>query len=134
VIFNILFSRYLFDSFPKACHNTIAFTGRNGMVAIAKKKLLTILQVRQQLPGRADGMPSASTITRWIIAGVTSVNGEKVKLKATRCGWRWLIDPVDVDAFFAALGGEVTESTLRTPAERMRSSAAANKELDAVGA
>lgn len=100
---------------------------------IATKKL-TIPQIRAAYPGRSEGRPlSASTITRWILQGCMAVSGQKVRLRASRCGYRWLIDPEDLEAFFAALGGDAAEEA-RSPAARNRSSEAASKELDAIGA
>lgn len=65
---------------------------------------LTVSQVCRAYPG-CRGKPSLcpSTVTRWILRGCPSLNGERVKLHASRVGGRWLIAPSDLEAFFTAL-------------------------------
>ena len=45
-------------------------------------------------------------MTRWILAGCPARDGTRVKLKATRAGSRWLIDPADLEEFFRLLAAE----------------------------
>lgn len=66
--------------------------------------LLTVSQACRLYPGnRGNDTLAPSTMTRWIVKGCPSRNGQRVRLKATRCGSRWLIAPDDLTAFFAAL-------------------------------
>ena len=69
--------------------------------------LLTVSQVCRRYPGKVTGSISPSTVTRWILLGCMARDGTRVRLTATRAGSRWLIDPVDLDTFFARLKGEI---------------------------
>lgn len=69
--------------------------------------LLTVSQVCRRYPGKGAASISPSTVTRWILRGCPARDGTRVKLTATRAGARWLIDPADLDAFFARLKGEI---------------------------
>ncbi len=97
--------------------------------------LLTVAQVCGRLPGKTGGRVNKSTVTRWIIDGCPARDGTRVRLAATRCGSRWLIDPVDLDAFFAALAARSTtppstaKSTTRTETDR---TAAARRAAEAL--
>ena len=76
------------------------------------KKKLTVAQVCGRLPGaRGAERVSPATVTRWILTGCPSRRGERVRLRATRVGSRWLIDPDDLDAFFKALGEDPPAAT-----------------------
>lgn len=104
------------------------------MVALAKRKL-TIPMIRAMYPGQREGRGlAASTVTRWILTGCTATDGSIVKLKATRIGYRWMIDEDDLQAFFDALGGREVDDMPRTPTERHRNSEAASRELEKIGA
>jgi len=87
-------------------------TGPHPVVADA----MTVSQVCRSLPGsRGNGRISPSTVTRWIMGGCPAVTGKRVKLRATRCGGRWLITPEDLDVFFAELAGSPGPLTTPTP-------------------
>jgi hypothetical protein len=80
--------------------------------------LLTVSQACRRYPGaRGNASLNPSTMTRWIHSGCPSRDGRLIKLKATRCGSRWLIDPADLTAFFEQLAG-VPPSVPETPAPR----------------
>ena len=66
-------------------------------------KLLTVGQVCARYPGKGGGRLAPSTVTRWILTGCPDRGGNRVKLRAIRCGTRWLLDPDDLTTFFAAL-------------------------------
>lgn len=71
------------------------------------RKLLTVSQVCRTLPGaRENSRITPSTITRWILLGCRARNGQRVRLRATRCGARWLIAPEELAAFFDALAAD----------------------------
>lgn len=71
------------------------------------RELITVGDVCARLPGsRGAKRVSPSSITRWILNGCPARTGERVKLRATRAGGRWLIDPEDLKAFFDRLGAE----------------------------
>ena len=73
-------------------------------------KLRTLTQICADLPGaRGAARLSPSSVARWIEPGVKARDGRRVKLPATRCGSRWLVDPADLAAFFAALAAPASE-------------------------
>ena len=82
-----------------------------------QERPLTIAQICDHVPGARGGERIApSTVTRWIILGVPARDGNRVKLKATRFGSRWLVYQADLDAFLAALNNEPAEAP--APASR----------------
>ncbi len=78
--------------------------------------LLTVSQVCRRYPGKGAGSISPSTVTRWILLGCMARDGTRVRLSATRVGSRWLIEPADLDAFFARLKGEIDPRPAPAPA------------------
>ncbi len=97
---------------------------------------LTLAEISNSLPGaRGAKRLSPSTLTRWIISGLNNRDGNCIRLKATRCGARWLVYQSDLERFFAALNPVADQSpTPRSPAERNRASQAAADELERLGA
>lgn len=99
---------------------------------------LTLNQVAKRFPGKSGGRIHTATITRWILMGCLSRDGVRVKLSATRVGSRWLVDPSNLDIFFAALAGneQAPEATHmgRTAEQRNRASEHAARELERRGA
>jgi hypothetical protein len=100
---------------------------------------LTVSQVCRRLPGaRGARNVTPSTVTRWILAGCPARSGVRVKLAATRAGSRWLIRLADLDAFFAALKGESSDTPPAAPPVRAtaarRRAEAAGRELARRGA
>lgn len=103
---------------------------------------LTVSQICRSIPGcRGKPSLSPSTVTRWILLGCPSLSGERVKLRATRAGGRWLVDPADLQIFFAALGstraGEDAAkqgADVRSIRERRIASTRAANELERRGA
>lgn len=78
---------------------------------MSNEVLLTISQVCRRLPGaRGAEHVTPSTVTRWILHGCPARSGSRVKLAATRAGGRWLVQPADLDKFFAALADESNTS------------------------
>jgi hypothetical protein len=103
--------------------------------------LMTVSQVCRAIPGaRGNLSANPSTVTRWIIDGCPARNGERIKLKATRCGSRWLIDPIHLAEFFDALGCITPNATVpasrqqRTESQRQSAAARAAQELKRRGA
>jgi hypothetical protein len=83
---------------------------------------LTIAQLCRRIPGaRGAERISPSTVARWISAGCPARDGTRVRLRATRAGSRWLVDPADLDAFFAALAADpATPPSAPPPSGRHR--------------
>lgn len=68
---------------------------------------------------------AVSTCFRWVIRGLPTGDGVRVKLEALKRGKTWITSEAAVARFFAALPrSETTPSTapIRTPAERVRES------------
>jgi hypothetical protein len=100
-------------------HTTAAITTQTLDKATLVAGLLTVPQACRLYPGsRGNPRLSPSAMTRWILKGCPALSGERVKLKATRCGSRWLIDPADLTAFFETLAGTDPKSAATTPARR----------------
>lgn len=55
-------------------------------------------------PLRPDGY-TADALRRWVTAGVTGADGERVKLEAVRLGGRWLTTRGAVGRFLTATSG-----------------------------
>ncbi len=95
-------------------------------------KKLTVSQVCRQVPGaRKNENITPSTVTRWILLGALGRSGDRVRLRATRAGSRWLVDPAELDAFFAALSADPSSGDSSTPATPPRSPASRRKASDA---
>ena len=120
---------------------TTASTASTYELALSAGSLLTVSQICRALPGARDNKAAnPSTVTRWILKGCPARNGERIKLKATRCGGRWLIAPSDLSLFFEALACEMPNPVKAAPklssAERKRKAKCeqAIKELEQRGA
>jgi hypothetical protein len=102
------------------------------------KRFLTISEIAKSLPGhRGNECPTPSTVARWIVRGVRSLNGQTVRLRAIRAGGRWLVEPDALAEFFAALGelpAAGTPTPSRSPNARTKASNVAAVKLQALGA
>jgi hypothetical protein len=97
--------------------------------------LIPLATMAKNYPGaRGAGCSHPATWTRWILKGVIGCDGQRHRLKATRCGSRWLVRQSDVDEFFANLSGKVDLPAIRTPAQRDRDVELAIRELEKLGA
>ncbi len=81
-------------------------------------KLLTVGQVCDCYPGKRGRRLAPSTVTRWILGGCPGLGGQRVRLRATRCGSRWLISPADLSEFFAALAAPPSTPPPPSPSQR----------------
>lgn len=84
-----------------------------------------------------NGRPvHASTIVRWALKGVRTLDGRTVQLEATRVGGRLMTSRAAIVRFIA-LQAETTAappSLPRGPGERHRASEAASRKLEEAGA
>lgn len=99
--------------------------------------LLTVTQVCARLPGaRGAKRVAPSTVVRWVTIGCPSRTGERIRLRATRAGSRWLINPADLDGFFAALASDPPDASappvpsIRATSRRQRDHEATVRNLD----
>lgn len=86
---------------------------------------LTVGQVTKLFPPWRNGRPlHVNTVTRWITIGVRLREGGRLRLRATRAPFGWLVEPLDVEVFLAALtadrAGESQRPLLTVPAARTR--------------
>ena len=98
--------------------------------------LQTLTQIARQIPGaRGAKQLHPATLTRWILTGAKSTDGTTVRLKATRCGHRWLVRAADLHDFFEVLAGPAEgPAAVRTPGQRRRASERAATQLKNMGA
>jgi len=98
--------------------------------------LISLAQAAARFPGhRGAERLHPATLTRWILRGVRSVDGHRVKLEALRVGCRWLTSEPALRRFADALGAPPTDAPpMRTPTARHTASARAAAELRAMGA
>ena len=101
-------------------------------------ELLRLSELARAIPGsRGSTTTSPSTLTRWIITGVRLPDGSRVKLRATRCGHKWLVARRWLQDFTAALTAAHLPAdpppSPRSPAARWRASEATAAELDRLG-
>src|SRR4051794_2774320 len=101
------------------------------------KRFLTLAQIASTIPGaRGAEQLSPATLTRWILAGCPARDGKRIKLPATRAGVRWLVREEDLDAFFAALRGEIDappQPVTKSESESRKAIERANRELEKAG-
>jgi hypothetical protein len=88
---------------------------------------------------RGAGRASPSTLWRWIVSGAKASDGAVVKLEAARVGGRWLTSREALARFAARLTPASPDTSSpapkpRAPAARHKSSEAAAKKLEAMGA
>ncbi len=77
--------------------------------------LLPLSEVCRRVPGhRGSQHVTTTTLTRWIVTGCRAQDGERVLLPATRAGYRWLVSPADLDAFFVRLARPVAGAAVST--------------------
>lgn len=96
-------------------NRTHAAQAAPGVANLLARNWLSVAQACRLYPGnRGNRSLAPSSMTRWITKGCRARNGQLVKLKATRCGSRWLIDPDDLAAFFEALA-DTTGPPEKTP-------------------
>jgi hypothetical protein len=66
--------------------------------------LLSLAEAARRLPPGRLGRPvSASTLFRWIVAGLRVADGRTVRLQAIKIGGRWLTSAEALTRFAAAL-------------------------------
>jgi hypothetical protein len=86
--------------------------------------------------GRAGRPIHSSTVFRWILTGVKSPTGERVRLEGLRVGSHWVTSRQALQRFFERLTpqlGQPTPQAPRTPNARRRASERAAAELERVG-
>ena len=101
-----------------------------------EEPLISLSQAATRFPGhRGAERLHPATMTRWILKGVRSVDGRRVKLEAVRLGCRWLTSEPALQRFADALSAPPPDSApTRTPIARQKASERADAELRAMGA
>jgi hypothetical protein len=108
------------------------------MLDITTEDTLTLIDASKILPrGRNGARPQLSTLLRWVIDGVRSLDGRLVRLEAVRRGRKWITSRQALKRFVAALTPAPSDSSAsppyRTPKQRERASERAARELDKAG-
>lgn len=89
-------------------------------------------------PYRPGHRTHPATLTRWILRGVRSPHGDKIKLEAVRCGSRWITTTGAVERFLASQQHHIESAdpqpSHRTPRARNAAAEAAVVELERMGA
>ena len=95
---------------------------------------ITVSNLARRFPGtRGAKHLHPATITRWILQGVTGMDGTVIRLRAHRLGGKWLITEADLQEFMPALGSQSNAPEIRTPAVRTRASNSAADQLERMG-
>jgi Protein of unknown function (DUF1580) len=96
---------------------------------------ITLAQAATRYPGhRGAKRLHPATLTRWILKGVTALNGQRGRLEAIRIGARWLTSETALQRFADALSAPVDATPTRSPTARQKASDRADAELRAMGA
>ena len=76
-----------------------------------------------------------SCVLRWITDGVRGPSGKRIHLGAARLSGKWVTTPGAIERFIAAQtpAEYVPGPAPRTPTQRQRAAAAAEKQLEALG-
>src|SRR5229473_3410516 len=70
---------------------------------VANGDVLTCPQLARRGPSTRQGKPlHPSTVLRWILDGVKTADGRRVKLEACRCGGRWVTSAAAFQRFVEA--------------------------------
>ena len=107
------------------------------MIDPSTETTISLTEAGQLLPrGRNGAKPGLSTLLRWILVGCKGPDGEKVKLRAGRCGGKWFTSQEALREFIEALtpcveGVEALPP--RTLKQRRRASERAARELERMG-
>ena len=95
---------------------------------------ITVSQICVRFPGaRGARHLNPSTVTRWILRGCVGRSGSRVKLSATRMGFRWLVSEADLHAFCEALAlshDATPADCVRQPTPRQRQLLCEKAELE----
>ena len=103
------------------------------------QELIPIKKIAEQIPPARSGRKCHfSTVLRWIINGIHNrTTGQTIKLAATRVGNRWPVSPAALEQFCPAINpvpqASDSPGSIRTPAQRRKASARAERELQKIG-
>lgn len=79
------------------------------MIDLIHEHAISLTEAAKLIPSYRPGRPtSPSVITRWILAGVRTLDGRKVHLRASRCGGRWFTSREAVQEFISSQTPDVT--------------------------
>jgi hypothetical protein len=88
-------------------------------------------------PARGGKSCHISTLLRWITHGVSAPSGERVRLRASRLGSRWLTSREAIAEFMEALTPcqetPALAQTPRTPGKRRRDAEQSGRKLESLG-
>jgi hypothetical protein len=93
-------------------------------------------QVAGILSRRVNRRVCPSTVVRWVVKGLVSIDGSVVRLPASRVGSRWYVEESELDKFFRRMAAPTDTQLVpnpRTQSRRQSDSQAAVAELEARG-
>jgi len=104
---------------------------------VAAGDVLTCPEVARRGPSTRQGKRlHPSTVLRWVLHGVRTPTGQRVRLEAVRLGGRWVTSVSALERFIAAqtpsLDGE-SHPTPRSRGQRLRATERAADELESMG-
>jgi hypothetical protein len=106
-------------------------------IDITTENTLTLTDAAKLVPpGHGGRKTHISTLLRWILDGVSSPSGEKVRLEGARLGSRWITSKEALQRFMDRLTpavGDTPAPAPRTPTQRQRAAERAGQELDRIG-
>jgi hypothetical protein len=107
------------------------------VIDLSAESALSLSQAARLLPPSRRGRPATlSCLLRWVLDGVRTPDGRRVRLEAVRLGGRWLTSREALQRFAEAQTPALDSDigpTYRTPAARQRASERAAAELERVG-
>jgi hypothetical protein len=107
-------------------------------IDMTTESTLTLTEAAKLVPpGHGGKKTHISTLLRWILDGVSSPSGEKVRLEGARLGSRWITSKEALQRFMERLtpvvGDTPPPAAPRTPTKRQRAADRAGAELDRIG-
>jgi hypothetical protein len=107
------------------------------MIDLATEQTFPLPEAARYLPKGRRGRPvHFTTLLRWVLDGVVSPAGDRVRLEALRLGSKWITSREALQRFVEAqtpaVDGAETPA-LRTPTRRQKASDRAARELERLG-
>ena len=106
------------------------------MLNIANEQLISLTDVAGHVPPRFPGKKThLSTILRWILTGIKSPDGSRVRLEAVRLGGKWVTTRPAVQRFVEKLTPALDRGrpSGRSSAARQRATDRAESALSKAG-
>jgi hypothetical protein len=107
------------------------------VIDLQNEKTISLSQAARTLPPFRLGRPvTLSCVLRWVLQGVKTTDGRRVRLEALRLGGKWITSMEAIQRFAEAqtpTPNHPSMATLRTPTRRRKAADRAGKELEKIG-